>query len=191
MRIMTRRVAGLEAGRWDAESQAFVRETFDALGPDWHKRISPEATAVTHDALARGLDPLLEGNDLALEVGSGIGSYTAMLAPRFARVLSLDLAWQMLSRAGESSFRILGDGARLPIRDQSADAVALINAFLFPAEVARVLRQGGVLLWVNSSGARTPIYLSTEDVVSVLPFPVRGLESRAGAGTWCALARVG
>ena len=81
------------------------------------------------------------------------------------------------------------DGASLPLRDRFATAVVLVNAFLFPAEVARVLAPGGVLIWVNSSGDRTPIYLSPEDLLAALPGEWTGTASRAGEGLWCALRR--
>jgi SAM-dependent methyltransferase len=191
MRLMTRRLARLDPGRWDARSQRLVTETFDALAPEWHTRTSPERTAVVDDALTRGLDPLLERVDLAVEVGSGIGTYTPLLAARFDTVIAVELSWEMLMRARGSGHRVRGDGGRLPLRADVADAVVLINAFLFPGEVARVLRLGGVLLWVNSSGEQTPIHLSLEDVERALPFPVEGVSSRAGAGTWGALARSG
>lgn len=189
MRIMTRRVAGLERGSWDREAEALVTRTFDTLAPEWHTRTSPERTAIVDDALSRGLDPLLEGSRLGVEVGSGIGTYTPLLESLFDILLAVELSWQMLVRAPETGRRIRADGGRLPVRDGAADAVVLINAFLFPAEVDRVLSVGGVLLWVNSSGDQTPIYLSTADVVSALSFPVRGVESKAGAGTWCALVK--
>ena len=57
-------------------------------------------------------------------------------------------------------------------------------------KVARVLRPGGILLWVNVSGPDTPIHLTTTEVVAALPFEVEGVESTAGAGTWCALRRI-
>ncbi len=186
---MTRRIAGLEPGSWDRESEVLVTRTFDALAPEWHTRTSPERTAIVDDALSRGLDPLLGESRLGVEVGSGIGTYTPLLESRFDVLLAVELSAQMLARAPEAGCRVRADGGRLPVRDGAADAVVLINAFLFPDEVARVLRIGGVLLWVNSSGDQTPIYLSTADVGSALPFPVRGVESRAGAGTWCAVVR--
>lgn len=189
MRTMTRRIAGLAPGGWDARSETLVVETFDQLAPEWHTRTSPERTAVVEDALNRGLDPLLRRNRLAVEIGSGIGTYSPLLAPRFDSVLSVELSWEMLRRAGDDSLRVLADGGRLPVSAGSVDAVVLINAFLFPGEVDRVLADDGVLLWVNSSGEETPIHLSTDEVESALPFAVSGHESRAGAGTWAALQR--
>jgi SAM-dependent methyltransferase len=189
MRIMTRRIAGLVPGGWDARAETLVVETFDQLAPEWHTRTSPERTAVVEDALTRGLDPLLASDGRAVEVGSGIGTYSPLLARRFDSVLSFELSWEMLRRAGDDSLRVMADGGRLPVPDGSAAAVVLINAFLFPAEVDRVLADDGVLLWVNSSGEETPIHLTTDEVESALPFAVSGYESRAGAGTWAALRR--
>ena len=68
-------------------------------------------------------------------------------------------------------------------------AVVLINAFLFPAEVDRVLAPDGVVVWVNSSGPQTPIYLSVDDVVSRLPGSWEGVASQAGEGHWGVLRR--
>ena len=192
MRIMTRRVAGLDAVGWDGKARAEVVEVFDALAPEWHTRSSPQRTAVVLDAFERGLGGNTVDNHVAIEVGSGIGSYSALIANRFDTVLSVDVSAEMVRHAPAGpTYRVLADSGLLPISDRSADAVIAINAFLFPHEVARVLRVEGTLIWVNSSGEETPIHPSTEDVVAVLPFPVEGRESRAGAGTWCVLRRTG
>lgn len=189
MRVMTRRIAGLEPGDWDDDAEQLVRKTFDTLAAEWHTKTSRERTAVVDDALTRGLDRLASSTALSVEVGSGIGTYSPLLAARFDVVVSVELSWEMLKRADDSTCRVQGDGGRLPLRDGSADAVVLINAFLFPAELDRVLAPSGLVLWVNSSGEETPIYLSFEEVAAALPFPVVGVASRAGSGTWCALAR--
>jgi hypothetical protein len=98
----------------------------------------------------------------------------------------------MLRRApARPAHRVQADGARLPIGDASADAIVLINAFLFPAEVERVLSPNGVLIWVNSSGDQTPIYLSPDDLVAALPGQWTGTSSRAGEGQWCVVRRAG
>ena len=190
MRIVTRQVAGLASGEWDSQTSDQVVAAFDALAPEWHTRTSPQRTAVVEDALNRGLG--LRRDSLAVEVGAGIGTYSGLLAERFDEVLAVDISLEMIRLAPEDrSHRLVGDGAMLPVRNGSADAVVMINAFLFPAEVSRVLRGGGVVVWVNSSGDQTPIHLSTDDVVSSLPFPVEGVEARAGVGTWCVLTRIG
>ncbi|PYR80980.1 MAG: hypothetical protein DMF87_07010 [Acidobacteria bacterium] len=142
------------------------------------------------DALTRGFDPLFVPRGVALEIGSGIGAYSGLLAPRFSSVLAVDLSLAMLQRAPSGpAHRVQADAARLPVRDGAAAAVVLINSFLFPAEVDRVLARDGAVLWVNSSGEYTPIYLSFDDLLAALPGTWTGVASRAGEGSWCVLRR--
>lgn len=187
MRVMTRRAAGLAGPPWDEEAKRTVTAFFDALAPEWHTRSSPERQAVVVDALVRGAVP---DGDLAVEVGSGIGAYSPLLAERFARVVALEIATEMLARAPTGpAHRVLADAARLPVADGCADAVVLVNAFLFPEEVHRALGPAGHIVWVNSSGDQTPIHLRADEVAAALPGPWTGTSSSAGAGTWCVLRR--
>ncbi len=190
MRAATRRAAGLDAGGWTDDLRHQVEAFFDGLAGEWHTRISPQRTAVVMDALVRGLDPIGPPPGVAVEVGSGIGIYSPLLAERFATVMAIDLSLEMLKLAPIGpAHRVQGDGARLPMRDGSAAAVVLINAFLFPAEAERVLSRDGALVWVNLSGEQTPIYLSVNDLVARLPGTWTGKSSRAGEGHWCVLRR--
>jgi ubiquinone/menaquinone biosynthesis C-methylase UbiE len=190
MRIVTRRAAGLDASGWTGELRDQVEEYFDGLAGEWHTRSSPQRTAVVMDALSRGLGTIDPPLGMAVEVGSGIGTYSNLLAERFAIVVAIDLSGAMLRLAPiRPAHRVQADGANLPVRDSSAAAVVLINAFLFPAEVDRVLSPRGVLVWVNSSGEQTPIYLSVDDLVGRLPGEWAGTSSRAGEGHWCVLRR--
>lgn len=189
MRLMTRRVAGLDPGEWDDDARSEVTDLFDELADDWHTRITPESALVVADALERGLDRIAHGSGLAVEVGSGIGTYSRLIGKHFDRVVSVDLSFEMLTRAGSTPLRVMADGGRLPLGDRSVDAVVLINAFAFPREIDRILAASGCVVWVNSSGEDTPIHLTTADLVRSLPFAVNGVESRAGAGTWCVLRR--
>ena len=189
MRIATRRAAGLDSGGWTPELRKEVGEFFDTLSSEWHTRTSPQRTAVVMDALERGLG---QGSrvGVAVEVGSGIGTYSGLLAQRFATVLAIDLSLPMLRLAPRGiAHRIQADGARLPVRDSCAAAVVLINCFLFPAEVDRILSRDGALVWVNISGKQTPIFLDPEDLLSALPGKWTGTSSQAGEGTWCVLRR--
>ncbi len=190
MRIATRRAAGLQPEGWTAELRREVAEFFDGMASEWHTRSSPERMAVVLDALSRGLGAVGVPVGTALEVGSGIGSYSSLLAERFATVVAIDLSLSMLKLAPVApAHRVQADGARLPLRDGFAAAVVLINAFLFPGEIERVLSAEGVLVWVNSSGAGTPIYLSVEDLVAKLTGRWTGTTSEAGEGYWCVLKR--
>jgi SAM-dependent methyltransferase len=190
MRVATRRAAGLDAGGWTRELRSEVAGYFDDLADEWHTRSSWQRTAVVMDAFIRGLDAVHFSGGVALEVGSGIGTYSHLLAERFAKVVAVDLSLAMLKLApARPAHRVQADGARLPIADSSAAAIVLINAFLFPVEVDRVLSPHGALVWVNSSGEQTPIYLSVDDLVAGLPGRWTGTSSQAGEGHWCVLRR--
>ena len=189
MRRITRQIAGIESGEWNEQLRSHVRTYFDELAPEWHTRKSPERRSIVADALERGLGTgKVDG--LAVEIGSGTGSYSSLLAGRFGPVISVDLSMEMLTRAPAGpSHRVNADAAVLPIFESAATAVVLINAFLFPAEVNRVLSPSGVVIWITANGERTPIYLSPEEVVSLLPGRWTGTASRVGEGEWCVLRR--
>ena len=176
MRLMTRRAAGLDPGEWDASALEEVTNVFDALAPEWHTRTSSERTEVVADALRRGLDEVGRERGLAIEAGAGIGTYSTMLSSRFRSVLSLDLSFEMIARSSAPlAHRIVADASRLPVGDETADGLILINAFVFPEEVKRVLRRGGTIVWVNSSG----------DQYSYPSFDRRPGEGASFPGTGC------
>lgn len=204
MRVITRRAAGLEQPAWDRGAAEEVTRLFDALAPEWHTRESDDRTSIVSDALTRGLDPLRHpapepgsagaarqaGPTVALELGSGLGTYSQLVADRCDVALAVDLSLEMQHRAHRSdSLRMIADGSGLPVRDSVLACAVLVNCFLFPDELTRTIAPGGVVLWVNTSGESTPIHLSTQDVIDALPFEVEGVEARAGVGTWCALRR--
>jgi SAM-dependent methyltransferase len=189
MRIMTRRAAGLLDEPWDDQARLEVATYFDAMAPDWHTRNSPQRDQVVADALERGL-PDLGRADVCVELGSGTGHYTPQLARRWRRVLAVEVALEMLRFAPPGpGHRMLADGARLPLADGAASAVVLVNCFLFPTEVDRVLGPDGVVVWVNSSGVDTPIHLTAEEVLEALPGSWTGVASGAGIGLWTVLQR--
>ena len=191
MRIATRRAAGLDDRGWTGELRKEVEGYFDGLASEWHTRVSSQRTAIVMDALSRGLGAVDSPIGLAVEVGSGIGAYSTLLAERFATVVAIDLSRAMLEMAPSGpAHRVQADGSMLPIRDSAAAAIVLINAFVFPAEVQRVLSPDGALIWVNSSGEATPIHLSVDDLVARLPGEWTGTASRAGEGIWCVLRRL-
>jgi SAM-dependent methyltransferase len=191
LRVATRRAAGLEGSGWTGDLAGDVKKYFDDIADEWHTRTSPGRTEIVVDALTRGLGATGIPQGLAVEVGSGIGTYSALLAERFRDVMAVELSMEMLKRAPAApAHRVLADGSKLPLADASAAAVVLINCFLFPDEIVRVLAPGGVVIWVNSSGECTPIHLSVDDVVRALPGTWDGVTSRAGEGLWCVLRRV-
>ena len=181
MRKVTEQIA-FEPGGWTRERAAKVAELFDGLAPGWNQR----------EGIGR-LEPLLDALDrggpwsgLAVEVGSGTGLMTDAIAKHFDSVVSVDLAMEMLRLAPPRHLRVRADGGALPVPDGRAGAVVLVNAFLFPAEAARVTN---TVVWVNTIGDQTPIHLSAEDVGRALGASWDGVASEAGWGSWAVFRR--
>lgn len=185
MRDLTREIA-LDASAWTPERVAQMTSLFDSLASAWPERDIPERHDALRDALVRG-GTFPSG--VCLEVGAGTGNTTGDLRAALNTVVSIDLSREMLSRAPPGGPQVQGDASLLPIRTGSVDVVALINMFLFPAEVARVLTVDGVLLWVSTNGDETPIYLSPADVLEALPGTWLGISAQAGWGTWLTARR--
>jgi SAM-dependent methyltransferase len=185
MRELTRAIA-MDRDAWTPERVAQIAAFFDSLASGWQERDAPERHDALADALARG-GPFPSG--WCVEVGSGTGNATADLRAAFHDVVSLDLSREMLRLASCEGRQVQSDSSALPLRAGSAAVVALINMFLFPAEVARVLAEDGVLLWVSTNGDETPIYLPPADVMRALPGTWEGTSAHAGWGTWLTARR--
>lgn len=186
MRLVTRQVAFESGvGGWTAERRAKVAELFDGLAADWHShRDDPQRTAPLEDAYARGDIPR---GGVCLEVGSGDGQNTPFLAAHHEVVIAADLSSEMLRRAPAGvGPRVRADTSATPLRTDGAAVAVLVNALLFPAEMARIAR---VLVWVNTAGDLTPIHLSAEEVERALPGDWDGVASSAGRGTWAVFRR--
>lgn len=193
MRKVTRQVA-FEPDGWTPERAEKVGQLFDTMAPQWSERTTQERQDVLRDALQRGsLHHLREGGargGLCVEIGSGTGSSTTDLAASFETVIALDLSREMLRHAPDGpALKVQADAFRLPVADGTADAIVLVNALLFPDEMARVLAPNGTLVWVNSLGDRTPIHLPAEDVEKALPGEWDGVAAEAGWGIWATLSR--
>jgi SAM-dependent methyltransferase len=186
MRKVTRQVA-FEPDGWTPERAAKVGALFDSLAGEWHTRDHPLRQVPLADAFERG-GPL--GFGTGLEVGSGIGLGTAWLSARFDLLVAIDLSAEMLRLAPpDPAPRMQADASALPVPSSSVDAVLLVNMLLFPEEVDRVLKPDGALVWVNTSGDRTPIHLSAEDVDAAMPGEWSGVASEAAWGTWAVFRR--
>lgn len=185
MRRVTKEIAFAPDG-WTPERQEKVAALFDDLAPTWHERNVPERHDAVRDALARGGVP---AGGVCLEVGAGTGAATPDLASAFSAVVRTDLSARMLAHLASDGPAVRADAASLPVVDGSVDAVALVNMFLFPSEIDRVLRPDGVVIWVSSLGDATPIYLPPDEVVEALPGDWHGITSDAGWGRWLVARR--
>lgn len=192
MRSVTETVAG-DVGEWTTDLAEGVRGFFDEMAAEWSAE-RPSHAGPLHDALDRGLTHF--GVDAAsercvLELGAGTGAGTRLLADGGHRVIAGDLSFEMLARLSpEWGTRVQLDGSRLPFPDASFGVVVCVNMLLFADELHRILRPGGVLVWVNGIGEKTPIHLSAEALADALGDGTEVVASRSGWGTW-AVARFG
>lgn len=179
-------IAAFAPERWTPSVAAEVGAYFGSLAPDWEDRVGPDHLVALHDAIDRGA---LAARGRCVEVGSGTGAATATLTATFASVVAVDLSVEMLRRAPAAGSRVAADAARLPVRAASVDAVVLVNALLFPGEVDRVLGPDGAVVWVNTSGDRTPIHLPASEFARALGDRWSVVASAAGRGTWAVAHR--
>lgn len=110
-------------------------------------------------------------NELAVEIGSGLGRICGALAERFARVVEIDISPEMVQRAramvpGERVSFEVGDGSTLSaIGTGQADLVLTFSVFQhipkvsviehYIEDVGRVLKPGGLFVfqWNNTPGS--------------------------------------
>ena len=185
IRLLTRAKAFGEP--FSAAESARMQDVFDSMASDWSEdHVDPTKAAPVADALDRG-DVPLDGE--WLEVGSGTGAGARVLHGRVGSLICTDLAHEMLRHAPDLAPRVRSDASRLPFGDGRFDALLLINMLLFPAEVDRVLRRDGVVLWVNTLGDQTPIHLPAADVLRALPGDWTGTTAAAGTGFWLTARR--
>ncbi len=163
-----------------------IANTVFSLGQDRHWR--------TVAALAADVGP----GDTVLDVAAGTGALSVDLAATGARVLALDFSWNMVATgakrvSGEPAERIWwcnGDGTRLPLPDDSVDAVTIafgLRNLPDPAaglaEFARVTRAGGRLVVLEFSHPTwAPFrHVYTRYLVGAIPSLARVVTSDAAA----------
>jgi SAM-dependent methyltransferase len=172
---------------WTAEDAARVTAIFDEKAPEWSAdHVDPLKAAPLFDAIRRGGVPT---DGRWIELGSGTGAGCHALDGTVHQHVSLDLSYEMLAHAPDRIPRVQADSSQLPLADDVADVVLMINMILFPAEVDRILRPDGFVVWVNTLGDQTPIHLPPTDVAAALPGDWTGTSSHAGCGLWAVLQR--
>lgn len=185
-RAAARRIA-TDPRAWTPDAASFVTDLFDGMAATWDAERATNRLDALIDALARG-GRMPSG--VCLEIGSGTGRHTPLLAETFGRVVAVDLSWQMLLHAPRTpGVRVQADAARLPLASRSAAAVVCVDVLLFPREVDRVLRDDGVLLWINQLGDDGPLFLDTPTVIEAMGGGWTAAESVAGWGSWAVLRR--
>lgn len=142
--------------------------------------------------------PCLGGQDV-LDLGAGRGHYAALARALGARLtVALDLTPEMVKGAPRPI--VVGDAARIPLRDASVDVVVagLLVSYVSDragafAEIARVLRPGGVLVLSDlhpvaseRGWSRTFVGPSGERLLApVAPPSIEELRRRLGTAGLC------
>ena len=115
-----------------------------------------------------------------IELGSGTGwhraSHRAVRRPHRPRPVDA-----MLRHQPDLALKVQADASMLPFPDGAADLPRPGQHVALPAEVDRVVRPGGGLLWINTLGHETLIYLSPAAVVDALPALDRTAGRRFGS----------
>jgi SAM-dependent methyltransferase len=120
-----------------------------------YERTRPDYPAALFDFVP------LENDAEVLDLGAGTGKLTRVLARRYRRVIAvepLDGMRAILERVVGDAESLAGSAESIPLPDASVDGVFAGQAFHWfandeaVAEIARVLRPGGVLALVWNSG---------------------------------------
>ena len=122
-----RRLA-MRPGTWDRQEAAAMRAGFDAAAGGWDDSRGGCRRPVLADALARG-GPFRPGG--AVEIASGTGLLTSLIAQVWPEVAAVDLSGGMLARSA-ASCRIHAGATRLPLAGCAA-AVVIGDGPLFAA----------------------------------------------------------
>ena len=161
----------------DERSRRSVRETYETIGPHFSKT-REYAWPEVADFLETQTDV-----ETGLDVGCGNGRHAGLLADHAERVLALDASRSLLAvardRVGPTADLLLGDAARLPLRDESVDlAVYVATLHHLPTAEARAASLDE-LARVLSTGSRAlvSVWSTAHDRFEASPGAVTGFDT--------------
>jgi ubiquinone/menaquinone biosynthesis C-methylase UbiE len=159
-----------------------------------YERGRPGYPAEVIDALARELG--LGSDSVVVDLAAGTGKLTRDLGGRFGRVVAVEPLAEMrqeLERRVPGTEALDGTAERIPLADDSADAVLVAQAFHWfdgrraLDEIARVLRRGGglALLWNTTPWElrETPWFARLDDLLERRRVELATLRRNA-SGLW-------
>jgi SAM-dependent methyltransferase len=168
-----------------ARSFGDAAEDYERGRPGW-----PEE-AIDHLAVALGLS----SDATVLDLGAGTGKLTRTLLERFGRVLAvepLESLRRLLETRAPRAHLLAGTAERIPLPDESVDAVFVGEAFHWfegertLAEIARVLRgpRGLALLWNVPEGTEPPLPVEVARLHERLRAQTKPPRARYGSNEW-------
>ena len=174
----------------DEDAWRGLAAAYEEMAPEWRSWVATQSHYLDpiSDALTR-----IGRVERAVEIGSGTGEATGLIAARARLVLAIDSSPAMISRSPVTpNVRwILGDVRSLPIDRDWADLVVGLNAVPSFGEIDRVCAPSGRVLWASSFGPDTPLYVEPERFVRLLGAEWVGTARRVGFGEWCVAERRG
>lgn len=145
----------MNSGLWDEHADWWIEGFTNGVDPEYEEQIIPLAIEE------------LEGRTVVLDVGCGDGQIARALASHGAHVLGIDPTQKHIDvaneRGGGPTYQ-LGDATKLPVPDESQDAVVACLVFehidevdAAIGEVARVLKPAGQFsFFLNHPLLQTP-----------------------------------
>lgn len=134
-----------------------MTQLYDNEAPNWRAWTQrPDYLAPLRDALDRGLP---RPGASCLVAGAGTGPEFEVLAPHFNFQVHIDLSIEML-KLSQVGPRVMGDLQSPPFRIYAFDTLVYFNSPFFLNSFNDLLSERGTIVWANSHGAETPIYVS-------------------------------
>jgi SAM-dependent methyltransferase len=187
---------------WLSRDGAVQRDHYDVLAPTYLTNLSYPHTREYMAYLDRALLDSLPSDSLGTvaEICCGAGEGLHLLGARARLGVGVDVSTQMLESACREAGRdptrafVQGDATRLPLRSAAFDTVVMFGGIhhvndrqaLF-AEVARVLRPGGLFLWREPAddyllwrAIRAVVYRTTSALQADTEHPIRLRDTEAG-----------
>lgn len=160
-----------------------LRSSYAAMSAEWRDWTSEQRgyDLPVRDGLRR-IRPV----PWAVEICCGTGEATTGIAEAVPRVFACDLNVPMLCRRtyvrGAGWFA--ADVQALPLASGRVPLVVSLNGVFNPAELVRVIRPGGQLLWCTSFRSGTPLYVPPEQVHRMLGERWSAEGKHVGHGEW-------
>lgn len=172
----------------DQEAWRGIAAAYEQMAPEWRSWVATQSHYLdpVSDALTR-----IGRVDRAVEIASGTGEATGLIAAQASLVLAVDSSPSMIARSPvmPNVRWLLGDVRSLPVDPGWADLVVGLNAVPSFREIDRVCAPSGRVLWASSFGRDTPLYVEPERFVQLLGPEWVGAARRVGFGEWCVAER--
>jgi SAM-dependent methyltransferase len=157
-----------------------------ARGVEAYERARPDYPPEAITYMARELD--LRPSRVVVDLAAGSGKLTRPLARLGCEVIAVEPVDEMRAAIGDAARALAGTAEAIPLRDDSADAVTVGQAFHWfdgpaaLAEIERILRPAGGLglVWNRRPIESSALHAAISEIIA----PYRGDAPAHASGTW-------